>query len=125
MPKRRRYLHNSKRQEAGKGRKGALPAMVREVAIKKPFNAKIKAFRSQLRGVAEVIFPMGQWTGGRRGAGEGAAGYEKKRRERYLDHSRPSLKNGGYLLSHCHAVPSAWRGLTSLFGMGRGGSLAL
>ena len=52
--------------------------MVREVAIKKPFNAKIKAFRSQLRGVAEVIFPMGQWTGGRRGAGEGAAGYEKK-----------------------------------------------
>ena len=31
-------------------------------------------------------------------------------------------KDGGYLLSHCYAVPSARLGLTSLFGMGRGGS---
>ncbi len=37
----------------------------------------------------------------------------------------PSLKNGGYLLSHCYAVPSAWVGLTSLFGMGRGGTPTL
>ena len=34
-------------------------------------------------------------------------------------------KNGGYLLSHFDAVPSAWLGLTSLFGMGRGGSPTL
>ena len=34
-------------------------------------------------------------------------------------------QNGGYLLSHCDAVPSAWQGLTSLFGMGRGGTLVL
>ncbi len=34
-------------------------------------------------------------------------------------------KNGGDLLSHCDAVPSARGGLTSLFGMGRGGTLAL
>ena len=32
-------------------------------------------------------------------------------------------KNGSYLLSHCYAVPSALQGLTSLFGMGRGGTL--
>ena len=32
------------------------------------------------------------------------------------------LKNGGYLLSHGCAVPSARAGLTSLFGMGRGGT---
>ena len=31
-------------------------------------------------------------------------------------------KNGGYLLSHGCAVPSARAGLTSLFGMGRGGT---
>ena len=31
-----------------------------------------------------------------------------------------SLKNGGDLLSHGYAVPSARPGLTSLFGMGRG-----
>ena len=32
------------------------------------------------------------------------------------------IKNGDYLLSHpvAQAVPSAFRGLTSLFGMGRG-----
>ena len=35
------------------------------------------------------------------------------------------LKNGGGLLSHCDAVPSAPLGLTSLFGMGRGGSPTL
>ena len=35
------------------------------------------------------------------------------------------LKNGGVLLSHCDAVPSAPLGLTSLFGMGRGGSPTL
>jgi len=34
-------------------------------------------------------------------------------------------KNGGYLLSHIIAVPSTWTGLTSLFGMGRGGTLSL
>ena len=34
-------------------------------------------------------------------------------------------KIGGYLLSHFYAVPSAWSGLTSLFGMGRGGALTL
>ena len=32
------------------------------------------------------------------------------------------IKNGGYLLSHGCAVPSARAGLTSLFGMGRGGT---
>ena len=32
------------------------------------------------------------------------------------------LKFGGDLLSHCYAVPSALTGLTSLFGMGRGGA---
>ena len=40
--------------------------------------------------------------------------------------SSPFLsKIGGYLLSHFYAVPSAWSGLTSLFGMGRGGPLTL
>ena len=34
-------------------------------------------------------------------------------------------KNGGYLLSHGCAVPSARTGLTSLFGMGRGGTPTL
>ena len=37
----------------------------------------------------------------------------------------PSRKNGGYLLSHSYAVPSARPGLTALFGMGRGGTPAL
>ena len=36
-----------------------------------------------------------------------------------------SSKNGGYLLSHGCAVPSARSGLTSLFGMGRGGTPTL
>ena len=31
-------------------------------------------------------------------------------------------KFGSDLLSHCYAVPSALAGLTSLFGMGRGGA---
>ena len=35
------------------------------------------------------------------------------------------IENGGYLLSHFYAVPSAWLGLTSLFGMGRGGTPTL
>ena len=35
------------------------------------------------------------------------------------------LKDGGYLLFHCYAVPSTLSGLTSLFGMGRGGSPTL
>ena len=34
-------------------------------------------------------------------------------------------KTGGDLLSHLLAVPSALKGLTSLFGMGRGGSPSL
>ena len=33
-----------------------------------------------------------------------------------------SVESGGYLLSHGCAVPSAQAGLTSLFGMGRGGT---
>ena len=43
----------------------------------------------------------------------------------------PSIKttglkeDGGDLLFHCYAVPLALQGLTSLFGMGRGGALAL
>lgn len=32
------------------------------------------------------------------------------------------LEDGGDLLSRCYAVPSALAGLTSLFGMGRGGA---
>ena len=35
------------------------------------------------------------------------------------------LKVGGDLLSRFYAVPSALTGLTSLFGMGRGGTLLL
>jgi hypothetical protein len=38
------------------------------------------------------------------------------RRTRALD------KSGSGLLSHCYAVPLALAGLTSLFGMGRGGA---
>ena len=38
---------------------------------------------------------------------------------------RNSQKNGGDLLSRGCAVPSARPGLTSLFGMGRGGTPAL
>ena len=36
----------------------------------------------------------------------------------------PSSK-GAITYSPAFAVPSAWQGLTSLFGMGRGGALAL
>ena len=43
----------------------------------------------------------------------------------YPSPSLSLLKNGGVLLSHCDAVPSAPLGLTSLFGMGRGGSPTL
>ena len=32
-------------------------------------------------------------------------------------------EDGGDLLFHCYAVPLALQGLTSLFGMGRGGTL--
>ena len=39
--------------------------------------------------------------------------------------SKGFAKNGGYLLSRGCAVPSARAGLTSLFGMGRGGTLPL
>jgi hypothetical protein len=35
------------------------------------------------------------------------------------------VEDGGYLLFHCYAVPSTLLGLTSLFGMGRGGSPTL
>ena len=37
----------------------------------------------------------------------------------------PTHQTGGYLLSHFYAVPSAQLGLTSLFGMGRGGTPTL
>ena len=51
---------------------------------------------------------------------------KQKKREGFDPLSYPSLsKIGGYLLSHYFAVPSARSGLTSLFGMGRGGSLTL
>ena len=43
----------------------------------------------------------------------------------YLQGLLSSDKNGGYLLSHGCAVPSARTGLTSLFGMGRGGTPTL
>ena len=32
-------------------------------------------------------------------------------------------EDGGDLLFHCYAVPLALQGLTSMFGMGRGGTL--
>ena len=38
------------------------------------------------------------------------------------DESGLLKKVGGVLLSHTNAVPSALAGLTSLFGMGRGGT---
>ena len=55
---------------------------------------------------------------GERGGGQ-KKGETRKDRLPFLS------KIGGYLLSHFYAVPSAWSGLTSLFGMGRGGSLTL
>ena len=47
------------------------------------------------------------------------------RRKGYQQSWYPFLKIGGDLLSHFYAVPSALQGLTSLFGMGRGGTPAL
>lgn len=56
----------------------------------------------------------------------GERGGDKKRGGRRSFLVSPFLsKIGGYLLSHFYAVPSAWSGLTSLFGMGRGGPLTL
>ena len=50
----------------------------------------------------------------------------------FTSHREPALDGlhylysyDGYLLSHFYAVPSTWLGLTSLFGMGRGGSPTL
>ena len=49
---------------------------------------------------------------------------QKKEFPKLLRSRKLSLlkKNGGYLLSHGCAVPSARAGLTALFGMGRGGT---
>ena len=47
---------------------------------------------------------------------------KKRHSSKPLATQMPLQKDGGYLLSHCYAVPSARLGLTSLFGMGRGGS---
>ena len=49
---------------------------------------------------------------------------KKENPQAYLLEGSP-FENGGYLLSHFYAVPSAWLGLTSLFGMGRGGTPTL
>ena len=49
---------------------------------------------------------------------------KKETPQAYLLEGSP-FENGGYLLSHFYAVPSAWLGLTSLFGMGRGGTPTL
>ena len=46
----------------------------------------------------------------------------KKKEQPHLHAVALFLKNGGYLLSHCYAVPLTLSGLTSLFGMGRGGT---
>ncbi len=40
----------------------------------------------------------------------------------FVPHFVDYPKDGGDLLSHKNAVPSAQSGLTSLFGMGRGGT---
>jgi hypothetical protein len=50
---------------------------------------------------------------------------QKKAPDKCINILSEALKNGGYLLSHIIAVPSTWTGLTSLFGMGRGGTLSL
>lgn len=55
----------------------------------------------------------------------GERGGDKKKGETIFSRLPFLSKIGGYLLSHFYAVPSAWSGLTSLFGMGRGGSLTL
>ena len=59
--------------------------------------------------------PQGLQTRGRRTKKEGPSRIAPQR-------TLESKKNGGYLLSHGCAVPSARAGLTSLFGMGRGGT---
>ena len=51
-------------------------------------------------------------------------GLTKKSRSSILERLSV-LKVGGDLLSRFYAVPSALTGLTSLFGMGRGGTLLL
>ena len=52
--------------------------------------------------------------------------YETEKAPRSHDRRAPLIgKNGGDLLSHGCAVPSARTGLTSLFGMGRGGTPTL
>ena len=48
-----------------------------------------------------------------------------QKRDLAISNKVSSSKNGGYLLSHGCAVPSARTGLTSLFGMGRGGTPTL
>ena len=52
--------------------------------------------------------------------GEGGVLYDGSPRD--CSQRLPEKKDGGYLLSHGCAVPSARAGLTSLFGMGRGGT---
>ena len=51
--------------------------------------------------------------------------YIRKKKSPRRNIFKNSLKNGGDLLSHGYAVPSARPGLTSLFGMGRGGTPVL
>ena len=46
----------------------------------------------------------------------------KKRSPKLLDLEDPSKRRQPPTLPHCIAVPSAQAGLTSLFGMGRGGT---
>ena len=46
----------------------------------------------------------------------------KKRSSKSLDLEDPSKRRQPPTLPHCIAVPSAQAGLTSLFGMGRGGT---
>ena len=55
---------------------------------------------------------------------EFAPPYNKKKPLQILERLSV-LKVGGDLLSRFYAVPSALTGLTSLFGMGRGGTLLL
>ena len=52
--------------------------------------------------------------------------HKKEGRSGYLSLERPSSKRRRLpTLPHCIAVPSAMTGLTSLFGMGRGGTPSL
>ena len=63
---------------------------------------------------------MGAGTQERAGAGV----HKKRQSPMIMYHQALSLK-GAVTYSPTFAVPSAWRGLTSLFGMGRGGAPAL